>query len=182
VSGLGQARPGAGRCGLQSGLKDELLLKLLIHRTAIIFSQAGNTENFEKEIQKEIRTPPASDIKLEPVLSIPVSYVRTRQKCKLLEGSQLRRWRASDTLHAQTIQAACLIPINNIYPGGGCRDVYYGVFILFFFGIPMLCDCVTRGYGDPSPLTTAAILEWRRRSDLEGAAAARRGRREGVSV
>jgi hypothetical protein len=24
----------------------------------------------------------------------------------------------------------------------------------------MLCDCVTRGCGDHSPLTTAAILEW----------------------
>jgi len=28
----------------------------------------------------------------------------------------------------------------------------------------MLCDCVTRDCGDHSPLTTAAILEWRRRS------------------
>jgi len=28
----------------------------------------------------------------------------------------------------------------------------------------MLCDCVTRGCGDHSPLTTAAILEWRRKS------------------
>jgi len=27
----------------------------------------------------------------------------------------------------------------------------------------MLCDCVTRGCGEHSPLTTAAILEWRRR-------------------
>jgi hypothetical protein len=37
----------------------------------------------------------------------------------------------------------------------------------------MLCDCVTRGCGDHSPLTTAAILEWRRRSAWGGAAAAR---------
>ena len=28
----------------------------------------------------------------------------------------------------------------------------------------MLWECVTRGYGDHSPLTTAAIVEWRRRS------------------
>ena len=41
----------------------------------------------------------------------------------------------------------------------------------------MLCDCVTRGCGDHSPLTTAAILEWRRRSAWGGAAAARRGLR-----
>ena len=39
---------------------------------------------------------------------------------------------------------------------------------------------VARGYGDRSPLTTAATLEWRRRSDLDGAAAARQGRRGGA--
>jgi len=33
----------------------------------------------------------------------------------------------------------------------------------------MLCDCVTRGCGNHSPLTTAAILEWRRRSAWGGA-------------
>jgi len=32
-----------------------------------------------------------------------------------------------------------------------------------------LWDSVTRGYGDHSPLTTAAILEWRRRSAWGGA-------------
>ena len=31
----------------------------------------------------------------------------------------------------------------------------------------MLCLGVTRNYGDHSPLTNAATLEWRRRSDLE---------------
>jgi len=33
----------------------------------------------------------------------------------------------------------------------------------------MLCDCVTRGCGDHSPLMTAAILEWRRSSPWGGA-------------
>ena len=46
----------------------------------------------------------------------------------------------------------------------------------------MLCDCVTRGCGDHSPLTSAAILEWRRRRAWGGAAAARRGQRGGVQV
>jgi hypothetical protein len=55
------------------------------------------------------------------------------------------------------------------------------VYILFI-GIRTLWRSVTPGYGDHSPLTTAAILEWRLRSDLESAAAARRGRREGVPV
>jgi hypothetical protein len=45
-----------------------------------------------------------------------------------------------------------------------------------FIGIHTLCLSVTRGYGDRSPLTTTATLDWRRRSDLDGAAAARRGR------
>jgi len=32
--------------------------------------------------------------------------------------------------------------------------------------LDMLCDCVKRGGGDHSPLTTASILRWRRRSDI----------------
>jgi hypothetical protein len=48
---------------------------------------------------------------------------------------------------------------------------------VYLLELHMLCDCVTRGCGDHSPLTTAAILEWRRRSAWGGAAAARRGRR-----
>jgi len=48
-----------------------------------------------------------------------------------------------------------------------------GVYISFI-GIHTLCDSVTRGYGDHSPLTTAAILEWRRRSAWGCVAAAAR--------
>jgi len=44
---------------------------------------------------------------------------------------------------------------------------------VYFIGIRMLCLGVTRNYGDHSPLTNAATLEWRRRSDLYGAAAAK---------
>jgi len=50
-------------------------------------------------------------------------------------------------------------------------------YIYCLLDLNMLCDCVTRGCGDHSPLTTAAILEWRRRSSWGGAAAARRGQR-----
>jgi hypothetical protein len=46
----------------------------------------------------------------------------------------------------------------------------------------MLCDCVTRGCGDHSPLTTAATLEWRRRSAWGRAVAARRGTFEYLCV
>jgi len=61
--------------------------------------------------------------------------------------------------------------------------ISFGAYFLCLLGIycllelNMLCDCVTRGCGDHSPLTTAAILEWRRRSAWGGAAAARRGLR-----
>ena len=52
---------------------------------------------------------------------------------------------------------------------------YQNIHCLLELNMP--CDCVTRGCGDHSPLTTAAILEWRRRSTWGGAAAARRGQR-----
>ena len=61
---------------------------------------------------------------------------------------------------------------------GRCRRtklVHSNIYCLL--ELNMLCDCVTRGCGDHSPLTTAAILEWRRRSAWGGAAAARRGLR-----
>jgi len=49
-----------------------------------------------------------------------------------------------------------------------------------FIGFHTLCLSVTRGYGEHSSLTTAATVEWRRRSAEGGAAAARRGRRAGA--
>jgi len=56
------------------------------------------------------------------------------------------------------------------------RRAWPGYTYILFIGF-----CVTRGCGDHSPLTTAAILEWRRRSAWGvlqgGAAAARRGLR-----
>ena len=51
------------------------------------------------------------------------------------------------------------------------------IYVVYWNYLNMLCDCVTRGCGDHSPLTTAAILEWRRRSAWGGAAAACRGQR-----
>ena len=51
---------------------------------------------------------------------------------------------------------------------------------ILFSGIHKLCLRVTRGYCGRCPLTTAATLEWGRRSAEGGADAARQGRQEGA--
>ena len=40
------------------------------------------------------------------------------------------------------------------------------VCIYYLLELNMLCDCVTRGCGDHSPLTIAAILEWRSEGEV----------------
>jgi len=51
---------------------------------------------------------------------------------------------------------------------------------MLFIGIRALLHSVMRGYGDHYFLTTAVAWEWRRGSNLDGDAAARRGRRGGA--
>ena len=108
----------------------------------------------------------------------------TRRHCTTI-GHTRRRWaRCSGTVAQRTHVFQNIMihrrapPAQTAHSSQSPSDIYCllefepqrtwakGQYILFIgiYIVNMLCDCVTRGCGDHSPLTTAAILEWRRRS------------------